>query len=144
MHKELASFKASKKEANEEKARVALLRAKLEADQAKFVSEQKTEEWSAAGWKRKAKAEAGLLSEERKRWREICEKENNEKMGHRNNINNLKAEVEKLKKEKAEAEAAREEARSHRERNKQRETQSCATLALRDKEIEELSSLLSD
>ncbi|MFS8024551.1 hypothetical protein Hanom_Chr16g01464571 [Helianthus anomalus] len=144
MHKEWDAFEASKKEASEEKTRVALLRAKLEADQAKFESEQKTEEWSAAGWKRKDKAEAILLSEERKRWREICDKDNNEKMGLRNNINNLKAEVEKLKKEKAEAEAAREEARSHRERSEQREVQTCATLPLRDKEIEELTSLLSD
>ncbi|KAJ0702273.1 hypothetical protein HanPI659440_Chr14g0527541 [Helianthus annuus] len=65
-------------------------------------------------------------------------------MGLRNNINNLKAEVEKLKKEKVEAEAAREEARSHTERSEQREVQTCATLTFRDKEIEELTSLLSD
>ncbi|MFS7940255.1 hypothetical protein Hanom_Chr05g00462301 [Helianthus anomalus] len=84
------------------RARVTLLRAKLEADQAKFESEQKTEEWCAAGWKRKA--EAALLSDERKCWREICEKDNNEKMGLQNNINNLMAEVKKLKREKAEAE----------------------------------------
>ncbi|KAM0045824.1 hypothetical protein Hdeb2414_s0009g00308511 [Helianthus debilis subsp. tardiflorus] len=144
MHKEWAVFEASKKEAIEEKAKVALLRAKLEADQAKFESEQKTEEWSAAGWKRKAEAEAALLLEERKRKKETCEKDNNEKMGLRNNINNLKAEVEKLKKEKSEAEAAREEARSHIERSEQREVQTCATLTLRDKEIEEFTSLLSD
>ncbi|KAF5757344.1 hypothetical protein HanXRQr2_Chr17g0825551 [Helianthus annuus] len=121
MHKEWAAFEASKKEANEEKAKVALLRAKLKADQARFESEQKTEEWSAAWWKRKAEAKAALLSEERKHWREICEKDNNEKMGLRNNINNLKVEIEKLKKEKIKAEAARDEARSHRERSEQRE-----------------------
>ncbi|KAJ0800177.1 hypothetical protein HanPI659440_Chr03g0099991 [Helianthus annuus] len=144
MHKEWAAFEASKKEASEEKAKVALLRAKLEADQAKFESEQKTEEWSVAGWKRKAESEAALLSEERKRWREICEKDNSEKMGLRNRINNLKAKIEKLNKEKTEAEAARDEARSHRERSEQREVQTCATLALRNKEIEELTSLLSD
>ncbi|MFS7952827.1 hypothetical protein Hanom_Chr07g00611471 [Helianthus anomalus] len=96
-----------------------------------FESDQKTEEWSVVGWKRKAEVEAALLSEERKRRREICEKDNNEKMGLRNVINNLKAEVEnpkkqdaeieKLKKEKAEAEAARDERRSHRERSEQRE-----------------------
>ncbi|MFS7953494.1 hypothetical protein Hanom_Chr07g00619351 [Helianthus anomalus] len=124
----------------EEKARVSLLRAKLEADQAKFESEQKTEEWSAAGWKRKAESEAALLSGERKRWREICEKDNNEKMGRRNNINNLKVEIEKLKKEKTEAEAARDVARSHRERSEQREVQTCTTLALKNKEIDELTS----
>ncbi|KAF5771953.1 hypothetical protein HanRHA438_Chr13g0582241 [Helianthus annuus] len=75
-------------------------------------------------------------------------------MGLRNTINNLKAEVKRLKKqdaeikrlkqEKAEAEAARDEARSHRERSEQREVHTCTTLALRDKEIEELIALLSD
>ncbi|KAJ0786239.1 hypothetical protein HanOQP8_Chr02g0053051 [Helianthus annuus] len=97
MHKEWAAFEASKKETSDEKARVALPRAKLEAEQAKFESERKTEEWFVAGWKRKAEAKAALLSEERKRWREICEKHNNEKMGLRNGLNNLKAEIEKLK-----------------------------------------------
>ncbi|KAJ0681057.1 hypothetical protein HanPI659440_Chr16g0631451 [Helianthus annuus] len=62
----------------------------------------------------------------------------------RNNVNNLKAEIEKLKKEKAEAETSRDEARSHRERSEQREVQTCANLALRNKEIEELTSLLTD
>ncbi|KAJ0462781.1 hypothetical protein HanHA300_Chr14g0507931 [Helianthus annuus] len=95
-------------------------------------------------WKKKAEAEATLLSEERKRWREICEKDNSEKIVLRNNVNNLKTEIEKLKKEKTEAEAARDEARSHRERSEQREVQTCATLALRNKEIEELTSLLND
>ncbi|MFS8024433.1 hypothetical protein Hanom_Chr16g01463191 [Helianthus anomalus] len=144
MHKEWVAFEASKKEVTEEKAKVALLRAKLEADQAKFESEQKTEEWSAAGWKRKAESEAALYSEERKRWREICEKDNSEKMVLRNSINNLKAEIEKLKKEKTEAVAARDEARSHTERIEQKEVQTCAILALRNKEIEELASSLSD
>ncbi|XP_021985089.1 uncharacterized abhydrolase domain-containing protein DDB_G0269086-like [Helianthus annuus] len=154
MHKELTAFEASMKKASKEEARVALLRAKLEADRANFESEQKTEEWSAAGWRRKAEAETAILLEERKRWREICEKDNNEKMGLHNVINNLKAEIEKskkqdveierLKKENVEAEAARDEARSHRERSEQREVQICATLALKNKEIDELTSLLSD
>ncbi|KAJ0447745.1 hypothetical protein HanLR1_Chr17g0667461 [Helianthus annuus] len=75
-------------------------------------------------------------------------------MNIRNIINNLKAEVEKLKKqdaeverlkkEKADVEAALAESRSHRERSEQREVQTCATLALRDKELEELTTLLSD
>ncbi|MFS8019857.1 hypothetical protein Hanom_Chr15g01408601 [Helianthus anomalus] len=75
-------------------------------------------------------------------------------MGLRNILNNLKAEIEKLKKEnaeiekmrqeKAEAEAARDEAHSHRERSERREVQYCATLALKNKEIDELTSLLSD
>ncbi|XP_021971370.1 calponin homology domain-containing protein DDB_G0272472-like [Helianthus annuus] len=75
-------------------------------------------------------------------------------MGLRNVINNLKAEVEKLKKqdaeieklkkEKVDDEAARDEARSHRERSEQREVHTCATLALRDKELEELIALLSE
>ncbi|KAJ0588339.1 hypothetical protein HanIR_Chr04g0173491 [Helianthus annuus] len=122
MHKEWAAFEASKKKVAEDEARAALLRAKLEADRAKFESDQKTEEWCVAGWKRKAEAEAALLSKERKNWRVICEKDNNEKIGLRNIINNLKAEVERLKKqdadieklkqEKVEAEAARNEARS--------------------------------
>ncbi|KAM0058071.1 hypothetical protein Hdeb2414_s0005g00165941 [Helianthus debilis subsp. tardiflorus] len=124
MHKEWVTFEASKKEVSEENFKVALLRAKLEADQAKFESEQKTEEWSAVGWKRKAESEVALLSEERKRWREICDKDNSEKMALRNSINNLKAKIEKLKKEKTEAEAARDEARSHRERSEQRELES--------------------
>ncbi|KAF5810463.1 hypothetical protein HanXRQr2_Chr04g0169701 [Helianthus annuus] len=130
------------------------MKATLEADRAKFESGLKTEEWSVVGWKRKAEAEAALLSNERKNWREICEKDNNEKIGLRNIINNLKAKVkrlkkqdadiEKLKQEKAEAEAAHDEARSHRERSEQREVRTCATLALRDKEIDELTALLSE
>ncbi|XP_022004544.1 meiosis-specific nuclear structural protein 1-like [Helianthus annuus] len=126
MHKEWAAFKASKKKATEDEVQAAQLRAKLEADQAKYENDRKTEEWSVAGWKRKAEAEAALLSKERKNWKEICEKDNAEKMGLRIVINNLKAEVEKLKKqdaeieklkrEKADAEAARDEARPHRER----------------------------
>ncbi|KAJ0525685.1 hypothetical protein HanRHA438_Chr09g0395261 [Helianthus annuus] len=104
MHKEWAAFEASKKKAAEDEARAALLRAKLVADRAKFERDQITEEWSVASWKRKAEAEAALLSEERKRWRDICKKDNHEKMGLRNVINNLKAEVEKLKKQDAEIE----------------------------------------
>ncbi|MFS7889167.1 hypothetical protein Hanom_Chr00s000003g01603791 [Helianthus anomalus] len=137
MHKEWFAFEASKKKAAEDEARAALLRAKLEADRAKFE-----------------KAEADLLSKECKNWREICEKDNNEKIGLRNIINNLKAElerlkkqdadIEKLKQEKAYVEAARDEARSHRERSEQREVWTCATLALRDKEIDELTALLSE
>ncbi|KAF5791687.1 hypothetical protein HanRHA438_Chr09g0409271 [Helianthus annuus] len=75
-------------------------------------------------------------------------------MGLRNAINNLKAEVERLKKqdadieklkqEKADAEAARDEARSHRERSEQREVRTCTTLALKDKEIDEVTSLLAE
>ncbi|XP_021979643.1 calponin homology domain-containing protein DDB_G0272472-like [Helianthus annuus] len=154
MHKEWSAFKVSKKKVADDESRVAQLRAKLEADQAKFEADRKTEEWSVAGWKRKAEAEAALLSEECKNWKKICEKDNAEKMGLCNVINNLKdeveklkkqdAEIEKLKKEKADAEAARDEARSHSERSEQREVHACATLALRDKEIEELTALLSD
>ncbi|MFS7969585.1 hypothetical protein Hanom_Chr09g00810951 [Helianthus anomalus] len=40
-HKELAAFETSKKEGAEQKAKVAVLRAKFEADQAKFEGEQK-------------------------------------------------------------------------------------------------------
>ncbi|KAJ0702418.1 hypothetical protein HanPI659440_Chr14g0529291 [Helianthus annuus] len=75
-------------------------------------------------------------------------------MGLRNVINNLKAEVERLKKqdadierlkqEKADAEAACDEARSHRERSEHRKVRTCATLALKDKKIDELTSLLSE
>ncbi|MFS7929500.1 hypothetical protein Hanom_Chr04g00333231 [Helianthus anomalus] len=142
------------KKAVEDEARAALLRAKLEVDRAKFESDHKTEEWSVAGWKREAEAEAALLSEEHKRWRQICEKYNNEKIGLRNIINNLMteverlkkqdAEIEKLKQEKADAEAAPDEARSHRERSEQREVRTYATLALKDKEIDEPTSLLSE
>ncbi|KAJ0663081.1 hypothetical protein HanPSC8_Chr13g0557551 [Helianthus annuus] len=117
MHREWDAFEMSKKEVAEEKAK-------------------KTEEWSAAGWRRKAESEAALLSEERNQWREICEKDNNEEIVLRNSVNNLKAEIEKLKKEKADAEASRDEARSHQERSEQREVQTCATLALRNKKIE--------
>ncbi|KAJ0702597.1 hypothetical protein HanPI659440_Chr14g0541511 [Helianthus annuus] len=144
MRKEWDAVEASKKEIAEEKVKVAALRTKLEADQAKFEDEHKNEEWSAMGWKKKAESEAALLSEERKRWREICEKDNNKKMVLRDNVNNLKAEIEKLKKEKADAKASRDEARSHREMSEQREVKTYATLALRNKEIEELTSLLND
>ncbi|KAJ0500705.1 hypothetical protein HanRHA438_Chr11g0491891 [Helianthus annuus] len=123
MHREWDAFEASKKEVAEEKAK-------------------RIEDWSTMRWKKKAESEVALLSEERKQWREICDKDNSEKMVLWNN-NNLKAEIERLKKEKAEAEAARDEARSHRERIEQREVQTYATLALRNKEIEELS-LLTD
>ncbi|MFS7981711.1 hypothetical protein Hanom_Chr10g00954201 [Helianthus anomalus] len=154
MHKEGVAFKVSKKKVADDENRVTQLRAKLDADQTKFEADRKTEEWSVADWKRKAETEAALLSEERKNWKKICEKDNAEKMGLRNVINNLKAEVEKLKKqdaeieklkkEKADAEAARDEARFHRERSEQREVHACANLAFRDKEIEELTALLSD
>ncbi|XP_021984891.1 fas-binding factor 1-like [Helianthus annuus] len=154
MHKDWAAFKAFKKKVADDESRVAQLKAKLEADQAKFEADRKTEEWSVAGWKRKAEAEAALLSEERKNWKKICEKDNAEKVNLRNVINNLKAEieklmkqdaeVEKLKKEKTDVEAALDEARSHRERSEQREVHACATLALREKEIEKLTSLFSD
>ncbi|KAM0052248.1 hypothetical protein Hdeb2414_s0007g00246041 [Helianthus debilis subsp. tardiflorus] len=144
MHREWDAFEASKKEVSKEKAKVAVLRAKLEADQAKFESEQKTEERSTMGWKKKAEAEAAQLAEAPKRWKEICEKDNNKKRVLRTDVNNLKVEIEKLKQEKADAEASRDEARSHREGSEQREVQTCATLALRNKEIEELTSLLTD
>ncbi|MFS7986858.1 hypothetical protein Hanom_Chr11g01015201 [Helianthus anomalus] len=144
MHKEWDAFEASKKEVAEEKSKVAMLRAKLDADQAKFVSEQRTEEWSPIGWKKKVEAEATQLAKARKRWKEICEKDNNEKRFLRADVNNLKADIEKLKKGKAEAETARDEARSHREQSEQREVQTCVALALRNKEIEELTSLLTD
>ncbi|KAM0041049.1 hypothetical protein Hdeb2414_s0011g00361681 [Helianthus debilis subsp. tardiflorus] len=154
MCKEWAAFEASKKKFAEDEAWVAQFKASLEADRAMFESDLKTEEWVVVGWKRKAEAEAALLSKESKNWREgICEKDNNEKLGLSNIINNLKAEVEilkkqdaeieRLKQEKAEAEAAGDEARSLRERSEQREVYTCATIALRDKEIEELTSLLS-
>ncbi|KAJ0454973.1 hypothetical protein HanIR_Chr15g0745981 [Helianthus annuus] len=96
MHKEQESFMVSRKKFAKDERRLAQLMAKLKDDQAKFEAERKTEEWSVAGWKRKAKAEAALLSEERKNWRKICEKDNAEKANLRNIINNLKAEVEKL------------------------------------------------
>ncbi|MFS7997119.1 hypothetical protein Hanom_Chr12g01138001 [Helianthus anomalus] len=86
---------ASKKEIAGEKAKVVTLRTKLEVDQVKFEDDQKTEEWSAMGWKKKV-------------------------------------------------ETAHDEALSLRERSEQREVQTCATLALRNKEIEELTSLLTD
>ncbi|MFS8033928.1 hypothetical protein Hanom_Chr17g01575261 [Helianthus anomalus] len=76
--------------------------------------------------------------------KKFAKKDNNEKRALRTDVNNIKAEIETLKKEKAEAEATRDESRSHRERSEQREVQTCATLALRNKEIEELTSLLSD
>ncbi|MFS8003090.1 hypothetical protein Hanom_Chr13g01209831 [Helianthus anomalus] len=52
MHKEWDVVEASKKEIAEEKAKVAALRTKLEAHQAAFEDEQKTEEWSTMGWKK--------------------------------------------------------------------------------------------
>ncbi|MFS7921047.1 hypothetical protein Hanom_Chr03g00232021 [Helianthus anomalus] len=92
MHKEWATFEAFKKKAAEDEAQAAILRAKLEVDRAKFESDQKTEERSVAGWKRKVEAEAALLSKECKNWREICEKDNNE-------WEQIKAELESVKKD---------------------------------------------
>ncbi|MFS7979175.1 hypothetical protein Hanom_Chr10g00924341 [Helianthus anomalus] len=122
MHMDWDAFEASKKE----------------------VAEEKAKRNGLAGWKRKAEVEAAQLAEDHKRWEEICEKDNNEKRALRTVINNFKVEIESLKKEKADAEAARDEERSHRERSEQREVQTCATLALRNKEIEELTSSLTD
>ncbi|KAJ0845156.1 hypothetical protein HanRHA438_Chr15g0710451 [Helianthus annuus] len=154
MHKEQKSFAAAQKKFSNDERRLAQLMAKLKDDQAKFEAERKTEEWSVAGWKRKAEAEAALLSEERKNWRKICEKDNAEKANLRTIINNLKADVEKLKnqdaeverlqKEKADLEALLAEARAHRERSELREVQALSTLAIRDKELEELTALVSD
>uniref|UniRef100_A0A251RMQ0 Putative transposase (Putative), gypsy type n=1 Tax=Helianthus annuus TaxID=4232 RepID=A0A251RMQ0_HELAN len=154
MHKEQKSFMAAQKKFSNDEKRLAQLMAKLKDDQTKFEAERKTEEWSVAGWKRRAEAEAALLSEERKNWKKICEKDNAEKANLRIIINNLKADVEKLKnqdaeverlkKEKADLEAALAEARSHREQSEQREVQALSTLAIRDKELEELTALVSD
>ncbi|KAJ0735265.1 hypothetical protein HanPI659440_Chr11g0430171 [Helianthus annuus] len=126
MHKEQKSFAAAQKKFSSDERHLAQLMAKLKDDQAKFEAERKTEEWSVAGWKRKAEAEAALLSEERKNWRKIY------------------AEVERLQKEKADLEALLAEARAHRERSEQREVQALSTLAIRDKELEELTALVSD
>ncbi|MFS7969586.1 hypothetical protein Hanom_Chr09g00810961 [Helianthus anomalus] len=71
------------------------------------------------GWKNKAEAEAAQLVEARKRWKEIFKEG---ECGGR----------------------SCDEAWSHREQSEQRELQTCATLALRNKEIEELTSLLTD
>ncbi|MFS7912103.1 hypothetical protein Hanom_Chr02g00125931 [Helianthus anomalus] len=68
------------------------------------------EEWSAIGWKKKAKAEAAILAEERKLWKEACARDNNEKRTLRNEVVSLKAEIEMLKKETIDAEAARDKA----------------------------------
>ncbi|XP_022003959.1 WEB family protein At5g16730, chloroplastic-like [Helianthus annuus] len=154
MHKEQKSFAAAQKKFSSDERHLAQLMAKLKDDQAKFEAERKTEEWSVAGWKRKAEAEAALLSEERKNWRKICEKDNAEKANLRIIINNLKADVEKLKnqdaeverlkKEKVDLEALLAEARAHRERSEQREVQALSTLAIRNKELEELTALVSD
>ncbi|XP_021974981.1 sarcolemmal membrane-associated protein-like [Helianthus annuus] len=137
MHKEQKSFAAAQKKFSNDERRLAQLMAKLKDDQAK-----------------KAEAEAALLSEERKNWRKICEKDNAEKANLRIIINNLKADVEKLKnqdaeverlkKEKADLEALLAEARSHRECSEQREVQALSTLAIRDTELEELTALVSD
>ncbi|KAF5806715.1 hypothetical protein HanRHA438_Chr05g0233851 [Helianthus annuus] len=96
------------------------------------------------GVEKKAEAEVALLAEERKLWKEACERDNNEKRTIRNEAINLKAEIERLKKEKADVEAARDEAWSHREQSEKREIETCATLALRNKEIAKLTSLLLD
>ncbi|MFS7912101.1 hypothetical protein Hanom_Chr02g00125911 [Helianthus anomalus] len=93
MHKEWDDVDASKKDVAEEKAKV-----------------QKMEEWSAIGWKKKAEAEAAILAEERKLWKEACARDNNEKRTLRNEVVSLKAEIEMLKKETIDAEAARDEA----------------------------------
>ncbi|KAJ0545770.1 hypothetical protein HanIR_Chr08g0353451 [Helianthus annuus] len=153
MHKEQKSFMAAQKKFSNDERCLAQLMAKLKDDQAKFEAERKTEEWSVAGWKRKAEAEAALLSEKRKNWRKICEKDNAEKANLRTIISNLKAEVEKLKnqdaeverlkKEKADAEAALAEARSHRERSEQREEQLKKDLELARSEYTESSRRLT-
>ncbi|KAF5808001.1 hypothetical protein HanRHA438_Chr04g0151811 [Helianthus annuus] len=54
MHKEQESFMVSRKKFAKDERRLAQLMAKLKYDQAKFEAERKTEEWSIAGWKRKA------------------------------------------------------------------------------------------
>ncbi|MFS7919861.1 hypothetical protein Hanom_Chr03g00217611 [Helianthus anomalus] len=46
--------------------------------------------------------------------------------------------------EKADVEAARDEACSHRERSELREVRTCAILSFKDKELDELTSLLSE
>ncbi|MFS7948160.1 hypothetical protein Hanom_Chr06g00556741 [Helianthus anomalus] len=127
MCKEWAANEESKKKFAEDEARVALLKATLEANWAKFENDLKTEEWSVSGWKRKVEAKAALLSKEHKNWREICEKDNKEK---------IDADIERLKQEKAEAEAARDEAPSHKERSEQREEQLKAKVESAKKDLE--------
>ncbi|MFS8033100.1 hypothetical protein Hanom_Chr17g01565501 [Helianthus anomalus] len=154
MHKDWAAIKLSKKKVADDENCVARLKAKPEADQEKFEADQKTKEWSVAGWKRKAEAEASLLSEERKNWKKICEKDNAEKVNLSNVINNLKADIkrlkiqdaetEKLRKEKADMEAALDEARSHRERSEQGEEQLKKDLKLALSEKTETSRHLTE
>ncbi|MFS7948163.1 hypothetical protein Hanom_Chr06g00556771 [Helianthus anomalus] len=117
----------SKKKFAEDEARVAQLKATLEANRAKFENDLKTGEWSVSGWKRKVEAKAALLSKERKNWREICEKDNKEK---------IDADIERLKQDKVEAEAARDEAPSHTERSEQREEKLKAEVESAKKDLE--------
>ncbi|MFS7918942.1 hypothetical protein Hanom_Chr03g00207111 [Helianthus anomalus] len=140
MHKEWDAFEASKKEASEEKARIALLRAKLEADQAKFESEQKLKSGLPQDGKEKRKLKPPFFQKSvnvGKKSADIVKLKKDNAEIEKLKKDNTK--VEKLKKEKAEAKTTCDKARSHRERSEQREVQTCATLSLKNKEIDELS-----
>ncbi|KAM0029980.1 hypothetical protein Hdeb2414_s0018g00531951 [Helianthus debilis subsp. tardiflorus] len=148
MHKEWAAFEASKKKAAEYEAQAAFLRAKLEVDGPSLKASKKLKNGPLLAGKEKQRLRLLSFLRSAKIGDRFVKKDNNEKIGNlKAEVERLKkqdADIEKLKQEKTEAEAARDEARSHRERSEQREVWTCATLALRDKEIDELTAYLSE
>ena len=78
-------------------------RVELEAAIAKFEQEKKTEDWSAIAWKKKAEAAEKQHADAREKFLAACEKDNNDKML-------LRKEIEQLKEAKNKAVAAANEA----------------------------------
>ncbi|KAJ0525740.1 hypothetical protein HanRHA438_Chr09g0395991 [Helianthus annuus] len=84
----------------------------LEREKAAFEKLKQTERWVASAGLKQVRSLAKLLSDERKLWKEACDRENEKLFRVRQELNNLKAANAALVKEKAAAEAAVKEAES--------------------------------
>ncbi|KAM0034305.1 hypothetical protein Hdeb2414_s0016g00496031 [Helianthus debilis subsp. tardiflorus] len=82
----------------------------LEREKAAFEKLKQTERWAASAGLKQVRSLAKLLSDERKLWKEACDRENEKLFRVRQELNNLKAANATLVKEKAATEAAVKEA----------------------------------
>ncbi|KAJ0753142.1 hypothetical protein HanPI659440_Chr09g0332421 [Helianthus annuus] len=82
----------------------------LEREKAAFEKLKQTERWAASAGLKQVRSLAKLLSDERKIWKDACDRENEKLFRVRQELNNLKAANAALVKEKAAAEAAVKEA----------------------------------
>ncbi|KAF5818517.1 hypothetical protein HanXRQr2_Chr02g0066201 [Helianthus annuus] len=116
MHHERADWEGYRERFSEEAKEFEKAEAEFAKLKAEFEAKKKKEEWGLLGMKRKLQASEDTLAEERRKWREACEWENQRMYSARTEIANLKAQFEALTKSKADFEERYEAAKSHRER----------------------------